>query len=206
MRHGADPQPTESLGFPVGSDNEGCANYESVSHSTESAHVSAASALSLPRVSWRGQAPIVDRFWAKVEKTDTCWFWRGTILSHGYGQISLGHPSTPGSKRWRTHRFSWELHHGPIPDGLVVCHRCDVPACVNPAHLFLGTQAENIRDADAKRRRHAFGRQKLNADDVRIIRLQAARGLSRLDIASAFSIAPITVTHIVHRRAWAHVT
>lgn len=157
------------------------------------------------RVAWRGQASIVDRFWRNVKKTDDCWLWTGTILSHGYGQISLGHPSTPGSKRWRTHRFSWELHHGPIPDGMVVCHACDVPACVNPAHLFLGTQAENVRDADRKRRRNAFGVQKLNEDDVRVIRAQAARGISRHDIAAAFSIAPNTVSQIVHRRTWGHV-
>jgi hypothetical protein len=187
---------TKTLATDAVSGNECLANYESVGRLT---HFGGASA------HWRGQASIVDRFWARVNKTPTCWLWTGTILSHGYGQISLGHPSTLGSKRWRAHRFSWELHNGPIADGLVVCHRCDVPACVNPAHLFLGTQAENVHDSSQKGRKNAWGLQKLNADDVLIIRSQAARGILHKDIAAAFSIARNTVTGIVHRKSWAHL-
>jgi hypothetical protein len=156
-------------------------------------------------IAWRGQLGIVERFWSKVNKTDGCWIWTGTVLSHGYGQISLGHPSTAGSKRWRAHRFSWELHHGPIPHGLVVCHRCDNKRCVNPAHLWLDTQKANVHDAIRKGLRNAYGRQKLNADDVRVIRDQAARGILHKEIAQAFGVAPHTVTGIVNRRSWAHV-
>ena len=192
------------LGKPAGSDKQCYANYETVGCSTEPV-TPCADRVSLPRVAWRGQQPIVARFWARVRKTDACWWWTGTVSAR-YGQISLGHPSTPGAKRWRAHRFSWELHFGPIPDGLVVCHRCDNPLCVNPHHLFLGTQAENVHDSSRKGRKNAWGLQKLNADDVRVIRQQAARGLPQKAIARAFGIARNTVSGIVRRKSWAHLS
>jgi hypothetical protein len=88
------------------------------------------------------------RFWAKVQKTDSCWLWTG-CKSRGYGRFrSRGNKVTSQ----RTHRVSWEIAHGPIPDGLKVLHRCDTPACVRPDHLFLGTQKENVWDSIQKGR------------------------------------------------------
>lgn len=90
---------------------------------------------------WCPPAPLSaeERFLAKVEKTETCWLWRGTILSTGYGVLSLN------GRAISTHRLSYQLYKGPIPDGLVIDHLCSVTACCNPDHLEAVTNEENIR-------------------------------------------------------------
>ncbi|SRR5258706_2154115 len=89
-------------------------------------------------------------FWQRVNKTDYCWLWTGRTQIFGYGLINLGRKG----KTIGAHRASWEIHHGPIPDGLLVCHTCDNPPCVNPEHLFLGTYIDNMKDAWKKGRLH----------------------------------------------------
>ena len=99
----------------------------------------------------RKQKPLLERFLLKVDKTDTCWLWSAAVNPKGYGCLGLG---TRGMGVVLAHRASWMLYKGAIPEGLSVLHSCDNPRCVNPDHLFLGTQQDNMKDRDAKGRQH----------------------------------------------------
>lgn len=101
-----------------------------------------------------GRRPVAaeDRFWSKVDKSggpDACWTWTAARNRNGYGQFWQGRNGIV------VHRFSWMMHNGPIPVGLFCCHHCDNPPCVNPAHLFIGTNSDNMRDAQRKGRKYA---------------------------------------------------
>lgn len=101
---------------------------------------------------------LIERFWAKVNKTETCWVWTASTRPGGYGQFMVWQGQLVAA-----HRLSWEMVHGPVPVGLCVLHKCDNPPCVRPEHLFLGTAKDNIHDMIKKGRRK-IGSQKRGAD------------------------------------------
>ncbi len=137
----------------------------------------------------------VDRFWASIEKTETCWIWTSHFNDAGYGTLSIN------KKHVRAHRFSYELHYGVDPGELFVCHHCDNPACVRPDHLFLGTHEDNMADMSAKDRAgrvigDANLRQKLTAEDVQCIRSLKDSGRTQADVARENRVAPSTISRI----------
>ena len=149
--------------------------------------------------------PLEDRFWAKVDQTDPtgCWPWLAFRVRSGYGTVA-SHGVKP-KRTLRAHRVAWELTNGPIPTGLLVLHKCDNPPCVNPDHLFLGTDADNQHDRHRKRalRGQPGERAKLTADEVRAIRKRISDGELQRQIAADYAICRTSVYDIAKRLSWA---
>jgi hypothetical protein len=135
-----------------------------------------------------------------VDKKNECWIWLGYRSREGYGQIGL-----PGGGVGLVHRVAYELTYGPIPAGIFVCHRCDVPPCVRPDHLFLGTQADNMRDAAEKGRARGVAgirnwNARLTSEEVERIRALDDAGMPRKKTALLFGITPQHVGDIARRQ------
>jgi hypothetical protein len=156
---------------------------------------------------------VIKRFWSKVNKNGPthpihgqCWTWTGSRDGFGYGYSILL------SMKTRAHRVSWEIHFGEIPDGLCVLHKCDDPSCVNPDHLFTGTQQENVSDMVSKGRTavgEAVGSSKLTEDHVRFIRevyKPHSRTCGIKSLARSFGVSRRCVIAITKGRTWKHVT
>ena len=146
-----------------------------------------------------------DRFWDKVDVRgpDECWEWTASTSGgdYCYGQLRVN------GRLPKAHRLAWEIEYGPIPDGLYVLHKCDNPPCCNPAHLFLGTHADNMRDRNEKGRT-ARGIQnptgKLTRDSVRQVRTLYATGkFSQMQLGKRFGVSFQTIGSIVRREKWA---
>lgn len=155
---------------------------------------------------WMTKNSVEARFRAKyVVDESGCWLWTASLNHRGYGQFAIKHGDVV-----RAHRYAWELANGPIPEGMHVLHRCDVRHCVKPEHLFLGTNADNQADMDAKARRsappqrcgEANNKTRLTEAEVREVR--EASGAVR-DIGSDYGISGATVSNIKRRKTWAHV-
>lgn len=158
------------------------------------------------------------RFWAKVHKTPHCWEWVGGLTSQGYGMCPWR--GVPGKPRQTAHRFSWELHNGPIPQGLCVLHRCDNPACVRPDHLFVGTMADNNADMHAKGRavkggtysRAGYQRgernraSRLTATKALALRRDRARGMFFRELATKYGISTSQAWRVAKAENWKHLT
>lgn len=144
------------------------------------------------------------RFWSKVEKTGGCWLWRAGCNSWGYGQLNV--KTEDGRRTMRAaHRVAWELKKGPIPAGACVLHRCDVRACVNPNHLFLGTRADNSADMAAKGRQSRGSlRPKAKLSDERV---REIRGDSRssYELAKVCGVGRTTIQKARAGTTWRHV-
>lgn len=167
------------------------------------------------------QTQRIARFWSKVTKSDGCWTWGGHGLPSGYGILSSG-----ATGKILAHRFSFQIQHGPIPEGMKVCHRCDNPPCVRAecsvlncqhlkdsedckSHLFLGTTADNNDDMYTKGRaaigdRHSNA--KLSEEQVKEIRRRYVwRKVTTVMLAKEFSVHAGTILKIVHGTRWKHL-
>ena len=156
---------------------------------------------------------VVDRFWDNTSISDAskCWEWKCSCKGPGgYGVFRLKNGSV------MAHRFSYELEHGSIPDGTVVCHRCDNPKCVNPNHLFAGSQSENIRDCVAKERHRSVvspssyranrvHRTPLNSRLVAEIRARYSDGDSTYKLGNELGLCHGTIRKAVLGITWQHV-
>lgn len=153
-------------------------------------------------------ATLENRFWLRVVKTNDCWRWTGCKDKDGYGKIGA---RIDGKNFYgRAHRVSWELHNNQkIPKGLVICHRCDNPECTNPTHLFLGTPAENSKDA-AKKGRMPRGENSPRArfTEIQILKARTLRdlGVPGKQISQWIGIRGGNLHRILSDEGWKHVS
>jgi hypothetical protein len=146
------------------------------------------------------------RFWAFVRKTDSCWLWTGNTLPSGHGVFGIRRGVSA-----LAHRFAWHLLVGSIPDGACVLHNCpggDNPACVNPAHLWLGTRTANNEDAARKQQTAAADRHwnaRLTASAVAAMRAAYAAGVTQGALARQYGVRREAVHRAIHGKSWARV-
>ena len=154
---------------------------------------------------------IHDRFMDKVspEPNSGCWLWTAFTRKDGYGQFRFE------GRTQAAHRVAWQLYNGPLDrgasgSGVCVLHKCDNPACVNPDHLFTGSNADNVKDMVAKgRNQKCMGQDasmaKLTDADIITIRLLARMGKPQNEIATMFNVDNSTISDIKRRKSWNHL-
>lgn len=146
----------------------------------------------------------IEKFWSKVQKTDECWNWVGSLRGR-YGDFYWK------GDRMAAHRFVWELSFGPIPAGLCVLHKCDNPKCVRPEHLFVGTVGDNTRDMIKKGRGRVnkqYGEDNAHArlTEAQVRKIKQLKGdIGQRRLAEMFAISVSNIQMIHTGRTWAHV-
>lgn len=157
---------------------------------------------------------IAERFWEKVHKTETCWFWVGSRSAKGYG--FLGCCAVHNFKLLRASRVSWEIHFGEIPPSRYVLHHCDNPPCVRPDHLFLGTNSDNQRDSVRKGRHGSITKPQRTArgerlpqsrlTEKKVIEMRKrylAGGVTYQELGEAYGVGHVTALRAVTGVSWA---
>ena len=146
-------------------------------------------------------------FFQKVKKQENgCWLWTASVSTSGYGRMRVAGVTIAA------HRIAYRQHCGPIPEGMCVCHKCDVRTCVNPEHLFVGTHQDNMNDMTAKGRHRCpdrkgvnNGHARLTEDHVREISVLLPR-LNNRQIAAKFGVTGSMISLIRRGKSWTHVT
>lgn len=150
-------------------------------------------------------------FYSKITKDASgCWLWNGVLDKKGYGRIFVNR------KRYFAHRLSWIVHNGEIPQGMYILHKCDNPTCVNPDHLFIGTQKDNVDDCIEKgRRKHVAeslcriygsknGGARLTENDVIEIKKRLSVGEQQKRLAIEYGVGRATIWDIAHGKTWSN--
>ena len=160
----------------------------------------------------------IARFWSKVLKGSSCWMWSGYVGDRGYGYFIPHH-----GHKVCAHRYAYYISNKSFDESLLVCHKCDVPLCVRPSHLFLGTVEDNVADR-CKKGRTASGashwtrkypnlvvrgernnKSKLCRDQVREIRDLHKDGMTKKSLATIFKVSRRSIKLVIERKSWKHV-
>ena len=177
-------------------------NYSAVYRNTKKATKLQCSIENLPKYTPRSVRP----FESNLDKSGDCWVWTGRTNQQGYGRYTYRR-----EKSVAAHRFAWEQVHGPIPKGMVVCHKCDNPPCCNPDHLFIGTPADNVRDCIAKGRKaitrgEAHPAAKVTESDViESRRKYSVEGVTCQKLGESYGLKAGSIYSIVSRENWRHI-
>lgn len=186
----------------------GCGQKTSIARKTDLSHGWTQGQPTRYLIGHQNRRDEIVKFWTFVDKRepDECWLWQGSKVDGGYGRCAWQ------GKIHHSSRVSYIIHFGDIPDGMLVCHNCpggDNPACVNPAHLWLGTHQANMDDKVAKgrqRRGEDQGNAKLTENQVTEIRQRHAAGnITQRALATQYGVSQKTIMNVVKRVAWSHV-
>ena len=154
----------------------------------------------------RAQIPAVLRFWSKVKKTSRCWLWTGAKRGRGYGVLRRG---SADEGFVDSHRFSYEIHFGPVPEDMWVLHHCDNPSCIRPSHIYAGTPKQNNQDMVFRGRSirgESHANSRLTFNQVKIIRSEyIPHKIFMETFAKRFRVSVSTIQRVISKESWNHI-